>query len=128
MIKVLLSKQSNYPVKTPKVKRALQEFLLKKGESDSSVSVAIVSEKTMIKLAKKHLGEKHMVHNVLSFTDAEARGEFVDLGEHNKFLGEIVVCYKKAVDEANRDNMLLDLKIIQLVEHGALHLLGKHHD
>lgn len=128
MIKIYVNKQSNYPVSTPKVKRELKAFFEEKGiTSDAEVSVAIVGQARMLKLAKDHLGEKHMVHNVLSFTASEARGKFVNPPGELLYLGEVVVCYPKAVDEANRDNMLIDDKVVQLIKHGALHLLGEHH-
>ncbi len=38
----------------------------------------------------------------------------------------MVVCYPEAVEEAKKENLTLDEKIWQLVEHGLMHLLGYH--
>jgi probable rRNA maturation factor len=46
----------------------------------------------------------------------------------NLVLGDIVVCYPIAQQESNRDNMLVDDKINELISHGLLHLLGEHHE
>jgi ssRNA-specific RNase YbeY (16S rRNA maturation enzyme) len=43
-------------------------------------------------------------------------------------LGEIVVCYPKVVEEAKNEDVLIDDKVYELVEHGAFHLLGIHHE
>jgi probable rRNA maturation factor len=130
MIKIYVSKQSNYPVSTPKLKRKLKELLEKKGiVSDAQVSIAIVGEKKMKELAKKYLKEKDdNVHNVLSFPATEVKEKFIYPPDNIVRLGEIVVCYPMALNEAKRQGKLIDEKVIELVEHGALHLLGMHHE
>jgi probable rRNA maturation factor len=89
--------------------------------------VAIVGESTMKNLAKKYLGED-IVHNVLSFPYDETKGKFVAPPDNVIHLGEIAVCYPKVTEEANIEGKLTDDKIYELIEHGALHLLGKHHE
>ena len=75
MIKVNVAKQTNYPVSSPKIKKALRAFLKDKGiVSDAEVSVAVVDEKKMKDLGKRYLKESGgTAHNVLSFTASEAR-------------------------------------------------------
>lgn len=77
-------------------------------------------------LAEKYLGEKDRLHSVLSFPESEVKKKFV-YPDNTIRLGDIILCYPVVVDEAKEDNMLIDDKIIELVEHGALHLLGQHH-
>jgi probable rRNA maturation factor len=128
MIKVLISKQSNYPVKTSEIKKKLAEFFTKSGiVSDAEVSVAIVSVNKMMELGKIHLKDKKL-HNVLSFTPDEIKGGFVFPPDNLIHLGEIVVCYQEAVREAKHENVLIDERVYELVEHGAMHLLGIHHE
>ena len=129
MLKVFVNKQSNYPVSSPMLKKRLREFFKKNGiVSDAVVSVAIVGESRMKSLAKEYLNEKDVVHNVLSFTENEVQGTFVNPTDKIIRLGEIIVCYSKAIEEAKKENLLIQEKIGQLVEHGALHLIGIHHD
>jgi probable rRNA maturation factor len=129
MIRVDVKKQSNYPVNVTKVKKELKSFLESKGlVSDFSVSVSFVSEKAMRELAKKFLGEKNSVHNVLTFPESEVRGDFEYPSTLALPLGEIVVCFPEVVREAKKEGKLIDLKVSELVEHGALHLLGEHHE
>lgn len=136
MIKVLVSKQSNYPVSSVLIKNKLKKFLKdSKIVSDSEVSVALVSEQRMLELAKMYLKEVSTIpHNVLSFPSSEDGGsrtksedKFTFPPDGKIYLGEIVVCYPKAVEEAKREDKLIKDKVIELVEHGALHLIGIHH-
>jgi len=127
MIRVSVTKQSNYPVGITDIKKKLAVFLAKKGiVSSAEVSVAIVGETKMKELGHKYLKDK-MIHNVLSFTPAEVKG-FVYPPDGTIHLGEIVVCYPVAVSEAKKENVLIDERIYELVEHGAMHLLGIHHE
>ena len=128
MIVIKVKKQSSYPVNVRKLKKVLIDFFKTKGiVSDAEASVAIVSEAKMKELAKKFLKEPPpTVHNVLSFSFDESPG-FVS-GAEKIYLGEIVICYKKVVEEARKEGKLIDAKVEELALHGALHLLGIHHD
>jgi len=128
MIKVNVSKQSNYPVSSALLKNKLKVFLTKKGiVSDCEVGIAIVGEAKMLELAKKYLNDSSL-HNVLSFTENELKGNFVYPPDGKIYLGEIVVCYPQALEEAKKEGKLLDGKVYELVEHAAFHLLGIHHE
>ena len=127
MIEVKVSKQSNYPVSTPPLKRRLKDFLKEKGiVSDAQVSVALVGEKKMAEIARQYLGEEKL-HSVLSFAAEEAKEKFKFPPDKIIRLGEIVICYPKALEEAKREDKLVEEKVTELMEHGALHLLGIHH-
>jgi probable rRNA maturation factor len=128
MIVIKVKKQSNYPVNVRSLKRVLSEFFQKKGiVSDAEASVVIVSEPKMKELAKKFLKESPATtHNVLSFVSDESPGFIAPPGKI--FLGEIVICYKKVVEEARKEGKLIDTKVEELALHGALHLLGVHHE
>jgi len=126
VIRVLITKQSNYPVESPKIKKRLKNFFESKGiVSDAEVSVAIVGEKKMMDVGKKYLRDK-ILHNVLSFTPSEVKN-FIYPPDGILHLGEIVVCYPLALEEAKKENILTGDKVYELIEHGALHLLGIHH-
>lgn len=128
MIKIYVKKQSNYPVSTPKLKKHLRDFLKDKGMvSDTQVSVALVGERQMLDLAKKYLEDNRM-HSVLSFPADEVRGKFVYPPDGVIRLGEIVICYPKVYDAAKKEGKGIDEIVAELVEHGALHLIGIHHD
>jgi probable rRNA maturation factor len=127
MVNVSVSKQSNYPVGSSVVKKRLSAFLSKQGiVSPAEVSVAIVGEKKMMEIGNKYLKDRKL-HNVLSFTPTETKVNFVFPPDGIIHLGEIVVCYPLAVKEAGEENVLTIERVCELMEHGALHLLGIHH-
>lgn len=97
---------------------------------DGEVSVALVGERKMRELAKKHLGEQNRLHEVLSFPALEAKGRqgFVTPEEEPLMLGDIVICYPEARKIAMKRNRMVDDVLGELAEHGTLHLLGIHHD
>lgn len=134
MVKVNVSKQSNFPVKSSLIKKRLREFLVKEGiVSDCVVSVAVMGKEKMLEMGRKHLKDVHgrpdkVLHNVLSFTESEIKGGFIYPPDGKIYLGEIIICYPKAVEEAKEEGVLIDERVSELIEHGALHLLGKHHE
>ncbi len=116
MTKVLISCDSRYPICRPKIKAAVEAVLRQKRVSGNiEISVLICGARKSQELAKKYLKDDRP-HNVLSFPL-----------ETFPVLGDIAVCYPIAQEEANRDNVLVDTKINELVAHGMLHLLGEHH-
>lgn len=127
MISVLVKKQSNYPINTKNIKKHLTTLLEQRGVvSDAEVSVALVGRKKMLDLSKQYLNDEKM-HNVLSFPSDEVKETFVFPPNETIHLGEIVVCYPLAVEEAKKEQKLVEDKVLDLIEHGALHLLGVHH-
>ncbi|OGM32924.1 hypothetical protein A2803_05010 [Candidatus Woesebacteria bacterium RIFCSPHIGHO2_01_FULL_44_21] len=112
MIKVAIFKERNYPISSVKVKSRLLEVLKRSGiDYNCSVSLAFVGKRKMEELVKKYYKgdpQNLYVHPILTFP-------YNDKDE----LGEIIISY----DDVDSEKNLLDL-----VEHGAMHLIGKHHD
>src|SRR5258706_9387608 len=103
MISVLVSKQSNYPVSILKIKKELAQFFEDQGvTSEADVSVSLVSEDTMLDVSNEFLKD-NLIHDVLSFPGMEVKGEFVDPPDGILHLGEIIVCYQRAFEEAKED-------------------------
>jgi len=129
MIKVNIKKQSNYPVSAKDIKEKLAKFLESSGiQSDAVVNVSIVGQSKMLELASQYLGEKDVLHNVLSFPASETKGIFVYPPDGIIRLGEIVVCYPKSIEDAKIEGVLVSEKVYELIEHGARHLMGEHHE
>lgn len=130
MISVKFDKEESYPVDTSLLKKRLREFFKERGiVSDSQVSVAIVGEEKMKTLAKEYLKEDPpSIHNVLSFPFVEGEGKFVYPPDDPVRLGEIILCFPKLKEEAEEEGATINEKASELVEHGAQHLLGIHHD
>lgn len=117
--------ESRYKVNRKLLKQTVERVFKEKGMRGSTeVSIAIVGSRKMRELNNKYRNIDKAT-NVLSFSQIE--GEATVLPSDMLLLGDVIVCYPIAVDDAARDNMLVDRKIAELVEHGLLHLLGEHH-
>lgn len=127
MVKINVSKQSNYPISGVKVRQFLQNFFKDHGiVSTADCHVSFVGEAKMKTLGKKYYKKESKTHNVFSFVESEAtEWKNPDKIMH---LGEIIVCFPVVVEEAKKENKLIEQKVLELVEHSALHLLGIHHE
>lgn len=126
MIQINVVKQSNYPVSSVKIKKFLQKFFADHGiVSDAEVTVSFVGEKEMLVLAKKYYKDNKL-HNVFSFVESEVKN-FTTNKKDRINLGETVVCFPVALEEAKKENKLIEEKVLELIGHSALHLLGIHH-
>jgi probable rRNA maturation factor len=120
MIQVLFQTESHYPIVaelTPKMKR------------QTEVSVTIVGDRRMRQLNKQYR-QLDSTTDVLSFAlndPAEAGEPFVEAPDDVLRLGDIVVSYPQAVEEAAAENKLVDDQVVFLALHGLNHLLGIHH-
>ncbi|HZZ98355.1 MAG TPA: rRNA maturation RNase YbeY [Candidatus Saccharimonadia bacterium] len=132
MIKTFLSVGSRYPVNRKAIRACVNRVLDEHSVGEAEVSVSIVGARQMIKLNEgmmKHQG----VTDVLSFPQHDPEQPDRDFGVKVEssgplHLGDVVVCFPEAVNEARKKGKMVDDQICFLVEHGLLHLLGFHHD
>lgn len=130
MATVHIKADSRFPVDRKRIRHVVDTVLAEKGVvGEVQVSVAIVGDRKMKYLNEKFKKSKGTT-DVLSFpyTETESSTGFVMSEEFGLILGDIVVSYPQAVQQAMEKNSLVDDKVSFLVEHGLLHLLGIHHD
>lgn len=117
--------ESRYKVNRKKIKERIKRVLREHGITrEVEVSIAIVGNRKMRELNKKYRNIDKPT-NVLSFSQTE--GEVSPVPNDKLILGDVVIAYPVIIEEAARENMLVDNKIAELVEHGLKHLLGEHH-
>jgi probable rRNA maturation factor len=87
---------------------------------DTTVSVAIVSESTIQNLNAQYRN-KDKVTDVLSFNLMS------DYSMEDMTLGEIVICYNKALSQSEELGHRIDYEIATLCVHGLCHLIGYDH-
>ncbi|OGH37721.1 MAG: rRNA maturation RNase YbeY [Candidatus Levybacteria bacterium RIFCSPLOWO2_01_FULL_38_21] len=118
--------ESRYKINRKRIRSLVNNLLKKKGVVGKvEVSIAIVGDRKMRSLSKKYKGEDK-TRNVLSFSQAE--GERVGTSSDVLFLGDVVISYPEVIREAAAEEVLVDEKIGELVEHGIMHLLGINHE
>lgn len=121
MISVLITSESRYSINRLRIKQIISDTLGQAGLDDIEVSVIICGARKIRDLNKtyRQLDEST---DVLSFPLDGSRDPDGILR-----LGDIIVCYPEAIDEAVIENKMVDDKINELVEHGLKHLMGIHH-
>lgn len=118
--------ESRYRVNRKRIKKAISKVLTDREiKGLVEVSVAIVGDRKMRALSKKYKGEDK-TRNILSFSLSE--GESSYLPSEVLRLGDIVISYPQVIKEASEEEVLVDDKVDELVEHGMLHLLGVNHE
>lgn len=128
MIHVKIFKQGNYPISSKKIKDAVSLVFSENGiVSTSTASVALVDTKKMKDLVDKYYDDNDK-HVVLSFPTAEVEGPFVFPPDGKNYLGDIMISYPDCVEEAKAKNKLIEEVVLDYAKHGALHLIGVHHD
>lgn len=125
-VSVLIFVESRYKVNRKRIKQTVLSVINKNEISGPiEVSIAIVGDRKMRELSRKYKGEDK-TRNILSFSQTE--GERIKTPKNVLRLGDIVLSFPQVINDSVRDEMLVDDKVDQLVEHGLMHLLGLHHE
>lgn len=131
MLTVLIKTDSHYSVDRARIKKVITGCLWeKKFKGKVEVSVNIVGDRKMREMNKKFRSIDETT-DVLSFPlQEEKRNDvpFIDPPDDMLRLGDILISYPQAVEDAREENKLVDEKIDELVYHSMEHLLGIHHE
>lgn len=103
------------------------EYCLKLEEVDADrteISVTFVSEERIQELNRDYR-ETDRVTDVLSFPQFDDLNDIPDFGEI--CLGDVVICKKRAEEQAEEFGHSFEREIIYLFTHSILHLLGYDH-
>lgn len=118
--------ESRYKVDRKKIKKTVEQVIKDNGiTTPVEVSIAIIGDRKMRSLNKQYRNLDKTT-NVLSFSQTEGEGMVVN--SDKLILGDVIISYPVVIEEASRENKLVDDKICYWVAHGLQHLLGKHHE
>jgi len=115
------------------LRRLVKESIAAHGvDTEVELSLLITDDATVRELNKKYR-EKDKTTDVLSFAlEADKRGDavagFVMPPGEMVHLGEVIVSYPKAAEQAAEREHPVEDELALLVVHGVLHLLGHDHD
>lgn len=93
---------------------------------DVIVSLSVVDEKTVKDLNKNYRGI-NSVTDVLSFVQYDENYDFEVCEGEAVFLGDIVICYNKLVEQAKEYGHGIKREFAYLICHSVLHLLAYDH-
>lgn len=125
MVKVTVNADSRYKVDRKKIKKAVVDFLSgQKVTGEVEVGINVVGDRKIQELNTQFRGLTEPCL-VLAFPlEAGVRGGFVNPPDKILRLGDVVISYPQAVKRAAEENLLVEEKIRELVEHGMSHLLS----
>lgn len=131
MVNILIKTDSKFNINRDRIKNTIARFLNeKKVKGHIEISISIVGDRMMRQLNKKYRNIETTT-DVLSFplsADERTSTRFVDPPDNVLRLGDIIVSYPQAIEQAAQQNKMVYDKIDELVEHGLLHLMGIHHE
>lgn len=136
MINIIVSSDSRYKVNTEEIKLAVLSVLQKhRIVGKIELGINIVGDRKIHELNRIYRGEDCPT-DILSFALEDSnptslqhipRVGFVAAPDKILRLGDIVISYPQALEDASVDGISIDEEIKNLVEHGIQHLLGVHH-
>jgi probable rRNA maturation factor len=129
MIAVDLVVGSRYPLNRRRLRERVITVLTEHRITHGQVAISVVGTRKIKELNEgllKHEG----ITDVLSFPQQNSLHEarFPDPEGIPPHLGDIVICFPVAVQQAKRYGKRVDDQLCFYAEHGLLHLLGYHHD
>jgi probable rRNA maturation factor len=106
--------------------RALVEAVLHQEGRWGELTLVITDDEGIQVLNRDFLGIDAPT-DVLSFSAQEDSGPFVAAPEAAAYLGDVIVSYPRAVEQAQEHGHTAEQELNLLVVHGILHLLGYDH-
>lgn len=136
MINIIVSSDPRYDVDKTAIKMAVAAVLQRyKIGGKVELGINIIGDRKMHELNRKYRGIDSTTdilsfaledHNLTSLQHIPRIG-FVSSPDKWLRLGDIVISYPQALEDASMDGISVDEEMRILVEHGVNHLLGMHH-
>ena len=136
MINIIVSSDPRYNINKTAIKSAVMQALLRhRVRGKVELGVNVVGDRKMHELNRRYRGIDSTT-DVLSFSLEDPylssmhhipKIGFVASPDKWLRLGDIVISYPQALEDASMDGISVDEEIKTLVEHGVNHLLGIHH-
>lgn len=136
MVNIIISSDPRYDVDKSSIQSTVVAALQKNRVTGRiEVGINIVGDRKMHELNRKYRGIDSTT-DILTFALEDPnpinlqhlpRVGFVSSPDKWLRLGDIVISYPQAVEDAALDGIAVDEEVRMLIEHGVDHLLGLHH-
>lgn len=114
-------------VQLDEIEKLLQFAAEQEGiDEDTEVAVSFVDEEE-IQTINKSYRNKDSVTDVISFALEEGEDEDYEIPDAPRVLGDIIICVKRAEEQAEDFGHSIERELGFLSVHGLLHLLGYDH-
>lgn len=117
------NRQRQVRIKTPQIKRQLLQAMVYLGCQDQELSVVFASDHMLHELNRAYR-HKDRPTNVLAFPQEP----IATAGPAARLLGDVIVSLPTADREAQTLEQPLETRVVYLLIHGLLHLLGYDHE
>ncbi len=112
-----------WPVNEAQLENNAARLLALCSREEAELSILLVSDRRIAELNRTFRHKKGAT-NVLAFAQAEGP----DAGLAGNILGDIVISWETAAREARREKTTVHQRLLVLLVHGLLHLLGYDHE
>lgn len=136
MVNIIVNSDPRYNINKDNIRAVVSETLSRlRIAGKIELGINIVGDRKMHELNRKYRGLDSTT-NILSFALEDSNSAslhhiprigFVAAPDKWLRLGDIVISYPQAVEDASMDGISVDEEIRNLVKHGLNHLLGVHH-
>lgn len=120
---LIQNRQRRIAIQTRAVKKRVSHMMTYLGCADQELSIVFGNDRLLHALNRLYRQKDHPT-NVLAFPQAQTSDGPAELA----LLGDIVVSLPIALQEAVTLNQSLEERVVYLVLHGLLHLLGYDHE
>ena len=130
MITINILADAKFPFDRKSLRAHLAQILARyRLVKDVEIGLLVVGKRKMAEYHKLYMNLPGAT-DVLSFplSDSSDSRPFLPSPDGILRLGDIVICYSVAVEEALSKQVVVDKQIQFLAEHGLMHLLGFHHE
>lgn len=109
------------------LRRAAEAALAQAGAAPAAeLTIVVTGDRRIRELNRRYLGEDRPT-DVLAFPSAGPQAPFVAAPEAATYLGDIILSYPRAREQAEAAGHPVEAELQLLVVHGVLHLLGYDH-
>lgn len=122
---IYLENPSRYPIDSERLKRGARAVLASHRNDETGELSIVIANAKAIRAMNLRYAKVDAETDVLSFP-AESMPQ--ESGECARYLGDIVIAYDYATEQAEKTRAALGDVLCLLVIHGTLHLLGYDHD
>jgi len=114
--------EEGWPADVEVLRRAALAVLIHQEAPPVEVAVVVSDDETLQELNQRYRGVDAPT-DVLAFPN-ETRGPFVGVGGQPRYLGDVIISYPRAEEQAHDAGHGVEAELQLLVVHGMLHLLG----
>jgi probable rRNA maturation factor len=125
---VLLDVAVSEKAKQANLRRAAEAALESAGREWTGELTVVITDDARVRELNRIYRGVDAPTDVLAFVGMGDRDDFVSSPEANPYLGDVIISYPRALEQAAEHGHPVEEELLILVVHAALHLLGYDHE